>query len=81
MEEKVILVNVNDNAIGSWRKWKLTRRGMLHRAISVIVRNDRNEILMQQRALHKYHTPDSGRIPAAAIPGPERTACRRQTAG
>lgn len=57
MEEKVILVDVNDNAIGVMEKMEAHRRGMLHRAISVIVRNDRNEILMQQRALHKYHTP------------------------
>lgn len=57
MEEKVILVDVHDNAIGVMEKMEAHRRGVLHRAISVIVRNDRNEFLMQQRALHKYHTP------------------------
>jgi isopentenyl-diphosphate delta-isomerase len=31
--------------------------GQLHRAFSVLVFNSKGELLMQQRALHKYHCP------------------------
>lgn len=33
------------------------RRGLLHRAVSVFVFNDRNELLLQKRADNKYHSP------------------------
>jgi len=57
MEEKVILVNRQDQPIGEMEKMEAHRKGELHRAISVLVFNDRDELLLQQRALSKYHTP------------------------
>ena len=32
-------------------------KGLLHRAFSVFILNDKNELMLQQRALHKYHSP------------------------
>lgn len=57
MEEKVILVNKHDQPIGEMEKMEAHRKGELHRAISVLVFNNRNELMLQQRALSKYHTP------------------------
>ena len=52
----VILVDENDNAIGTEEKLKAHTEGKLHRAFSIFLFNDKNEILLQQRALSKYHS-------------------------
>lgn len=57
MEEKVILVDINDEPIGLMEKMEVHRLGLLHRAFSVFVLNSKNEIMLQQRAAHKYHSP------------------------
>ena len=56
-EEQVILVNENDEKIGLMAKQEAHIKGVLHRAFSVFIFNDKNELMLQQRALHKYHTP------------------------
>lgn len=56
-EEKVILVNNKDEQIGLMPKMEAHEKGLLHRAFSVFVFNDRNELMLQQRALSKYHSP------------------------
>lgn len=56
-EEKVILVNEQDEKIGLMPKQEAHEKGVLHRAFSVFVFNSKNELLLQQRALHKYHSP------------------------
>ena len=57
MEEKVILVDTNDEPIGLMEKMEAHQLGLLHRAFSVFVLNSKNEIMLQQRAAHKYHSP------------------------
>jgi len=57
MEEKVILVNENDEQIGLMEKIEAHEKALLHRAFSVFVYNDKNEVMIQQRALSKYHSP------------------------
>ncbi len=57
IEEKVILVNEKDEKIGLMPKLEAHEKGLLHRAFSVFIFNDKNELMLQQRALHKYHTP------------------------
>ncbi|MEZ4793367.1 MAG: isopentenyl-diphosphate Delta-isomerase [Gelidibacter sp.] len=57
-EEKVILVNENDEQIGTMPKMEAHEKAMLHRAFSVFVFNDKNELMLQQRATHKYHSPN-----------------------
>lgn len=56
-EENVILVNQNDEQIGLMPKLEAHEKAVLHRAFSVFVLNDQNEIMLQQRAQHKYHSP------------------------
>lgn len=56
-EEKVILVNEKDEPVGLMPKMEAHEKGLLHRAFSVFVFNDRNELMLQQRALSKYHSP------------------------
>jgi len=57
-EEKVILVNENDEQIGTMEKLEAHEKALLHRAFSVFVFNDKNELMLQQRATHKYHSPN-----------------------
>ena len=56
-EEQVILVNENDEPIGLMNKMEAHEKAVLHRAFSVFVLNDNNEVMLQQRAHHKYHSP------------------------
>ena len=56
-EEKVILVNEKDEQIGLMPKLEAHEKALLHRAFSVFIFNDRNELMLQQRALDKYHSP------------------------
>jgi isopentenyl-diphosphate delta-isomerase len=54
--EYVILVNENDQEIGKMEKQEAHEKGLLHRAFSVFIFNDQKELLLQQRALTKYHS-------------------------
>ena len=56
-EEQVILVNELDQQIGLMAKLEAHEKAILHRAFSVFVLNDKNEIMLQQRAHQKYHSP------------------------
>lgn len=56
-EEQVILVNEYDEQIGLMPKLEAHEKAVLHRAFSVFVFNNKNELMLQQRALHKYHSP------------------------
>ena len=56
-QEQVILVNEKDEQIGLMEKIEAHEKALLHRAFSVFVFNDSNELMIQQRALHKYHSP------------------------
>lgn len=54
--DTVILVNERDEWIGTMDKLEAHREGILHRAISVFIFNDRKELLLQRRAAGKYHS-------------------------
>ena len=56
-EEKVILVDENDQPIGLMGKMEAHEKALLHRAFSVFILNSKNELMLQRRALHKYHSP------------------------
>ncbi len=51
------LVN-QDGRVLTVGKMEAHCRGLLHRAVSVFVFNDRNELLLQKRAVGKYHSPE-----------------------
>ncbi len=52
----IILVNEKDEPIGTIEKMEAHRKAMLHRAFSVFIFNSKGEMLLQQRALNKYHS-------------------------
>lgn len=56
VDEEIILVDRNDNQIGSCGKVKAHLEGTLHRAFSVFVFNSKGELLLQKRAYGKYHS-------------------------
>lgn len=56
-EELVVLVNEQDEKIGLMPKMEAHEKGLLHRAFSVFVFNNKGELLLQQRAKTKYHSP------------------------
>lgn len=53
----VILVDENDHELGLMEKIEAHEKALLHRAFSVFIYNDKNQLMLQQRALTKYHTP------------------------
>ena len=57
IEELVILVNEKDEKIGLMPKMEAHEKAVLHRAFSVFIFNSKNELMLQQRAAHKYHSP------------------------
>ena len=56
-KEQVILVTEDDTPIGLMEKMEAHEKALLHRAFSVFVFNDKGELLLQQRAAEKYHSP------------------------
>jgi isopentenyl-diphosphate delta-isomerase len=56
MNEQVILVDIEDNVLGTMEKMDAHVLGKLHRAFSVFIFNKAGELLLQQRALNKYHS-------------------------
>jgi len=56
-DEYVVLVDEQDQVLGQREKIEAHELGLLHRAFSVLLFNDRGELLLQQRAANKYHSP------------------------
>lgn len=53
----VVLVNAHDEPIGVMEKMEAHRMPHLHRAFSIFLFNSNGEMLLQQRAMEKYHSP------------------------
>jgi isopentenyl-diphosphate Delta-isomerase len=56
-KEFVILVDESDNELGLMEKMEAHEKAVLHRAFSIFIFNSKNQMLLQQRALSKYHSP------------------------
>ena len=54
--EHVTLVDHDDNPVGTMEKLEAHRKGLLHRAFSILLFNSKGEMLLQKRALSKYHS-------------------------
>lgn len=54
---KVVCVNKRDEVLGEMEKMAAHYEGVLHRAFSILIFNDKGEMLLQQRAHSKYHSP------------------------
>ena len=52
----VILVDQNDLEVGTCEKLAAHQQGLLHRAFSIFIFNKSGQLLLQQRALGKYHS-------------------------
>jgi isopentenyl-diphosphate delta-isomerase len=57
MAEEVILVDETDVPVGQMEKMEAHEKALLHRAFSVFIFNGKGEMLLQQRAAGKYHSP------------------------
>ena len=55
--DNVILVDDSDVELGIMEKMQAHRDGVLHRAFSIFIFNSNGEMLIQQRADSKYHSP------------------------
>ena len=56
-EERVILVDEQDKEVGAMEKIEAHEKALLHRAFSLFVFNDAGQMMLQRRALSKYHSP------------------------
>ena len=56
-KEYVILVDAMDEPVGTMEKMEAHEKALLHRAFSIFVFNDDGQMMLQQRALSKYHSP------------------------
>ena len=55
-DDLVVLVDENDNETGTAGKLEAHRKALLHRAFSVFVLNSKGELMLQKRAITKYHS-------------------------
>jgi isopentenyl-diphosphate delta-isomerase len=72
-DEYVILVDEQDNETGVMEKLLAHQKGLLHRAFSIFIFNDNNELLLQQRASSKYHSAGLWTNTCCSHPKPNET--------
>jgi isopentenyl-diphosphate delta-isomerase len=74
-EEQLILVDEHNRATGSAGKTAVHRAGLLHRAFSIFIVDERGRMLLQQRSPKKYHSGGLWANSCCGHPRPgERTA-------
>lgn len=73
IEEKVILVDENDVAVGVAEKIEAHRKNLLHRAFSIFVFNSQGLFLLQKRAANKYHSGELWSNTCCGHPRPGET--------
>jgi isopentenyl-diphosphate delta-isomerase len=56
VEEQLILVDEGNRAVGAGPKQAVHRAGLLHRAFSIFMVDERGQVLLQQRNPRKYHS-------------------------
>lgn len=66
----VILVDTKDNQIGISEKLEAHKKGLLHRAFSIFLFNDNNQLLLQKRAEDKYHSSELWTNTCCSHPAP-----------
>ena len=71
--EYVILVDEQDNEVGVMEKLQAHIEGKLHRAFSIFLFNDKDELLLQQRAISKYHSGGLWTNTCCSHPRPNET--------
>lgn len=71
--EQVILVDADDNPIGTMEKMQAHREGRLHRAFSILIFNTQRQLLIQKRAVGKYHSAGLWTNTCCSHPQPSET--------
>lgn len=56
INQSLILVDNLDNPIGIMDKLEAHQKGLLHRAFSIFIWNQKRELLIHKRAANKYHS-------------------------
>lgn len=77
----VILVDQLDNVTGEMEKMEAHEKGLLHRAFSIFIFNQKNELLLHQRAMGKYHSEGLWTNTCCSHPVPDESiedACHRR---
>ena len=72
-EDEVMLVDENDQRIGRMPKMEAHIEGKLYRAFSIFIFNHSGELLLQQRALDKYHSPGKRTNTCCSHPRPDES--------
>lgn len=54
--EEIVLVNIDDKIVGAAEKAEVHKKGLLHRAFSIFIINNKFEMLIQKRNVNKYHS-------------------------
>jgi len=72
-EQMLVLVDEQDNAVGTMEKMEVHRKALLHRAFSVFIFNSNGEMLLQRRALSKYHSGGLWTNACCSHPNPAET--------
>src|SRR5688572_28822366 len=70
MKDQVILVDEKDSPVGIAGKMEAHQKGLLHRAFSIFIFNSKGEMLLQQRAINKYHSGGSWTNACCSHPAP-----------
>lgn len=74
-QKEILIVDKNDDIIDFGYKIPVHEKGLLHRAFSVIIFNDKNEMLLQRRATNKYHSPGLWTNACCGHPFNKKTVC------
>jgi isopentenyl-diphosphate delta-isomerase len=78
-EQLLVLVNENDEPIGLMEKMEVHQKALLHRAFSVFLFNSKGEMLLQRRALEKYHSGGLWTNTCCSHPYPDETPGKAAT--
>jgi len=73
MEDQIILVDKNDQVVGTAEKMAAHKEGLLHQAFSVLIFNSKGEMLLQKRAKSKYHCGGLWTNTCCSHPRPKET--------
>jgi len=74
--DEVILVDSDDNFLGTMEKMEAHKSGSLHRAFSIYLVNDKGEFLLQKRADNKYHSAGLWTNACCSHPRPDESTLR-----
>ena len=78
-EQLLVLVNEQDEPIGLMEKMEVHQKALLHRAFSVFLFNSKGEMLLQRRALEKYHSGGLWTNTCCSHPFPHETPSQAAT--